>query len=255
MGGKYMDSSVQLLNALISAAAPDALVKDDEATTVAILDGNPLGYHTRIAVKRFNPRGRLDRIQKALVGSRASRLWWTSQDLRARGLPVPQPIRCIEASFTQAYAFFLSAVIENSDDLGSIYVRGQFNESAQFTQQLAKTVADWHMAGAVHGDLKWSNILLQESYGARKFFFIDLDQAKLYSRPKIKGIIKDLVRFHRYGLELGAQEWVESKFFPEYLAALPVELRAKIDLEHIKNTSLRIWRKKGSRKLPVNRYR
>jgi len=105
------------------------------------------------------------------------------------------------------------------------------------------------MAGAVHGDLKWSNIMVQSNAGPINIFFIDLDQAKLYSTPRIRGIEKDLSRFYCYGLELGAEEWVMSEFFPAYMEMLPDVIKNRVDLVRVKGKALKKWDKKKRRKI------
>jgi tRNA A-37 threonylcarbamoyl transferase component Bud32 len=114
--------------------------------------------------------------------------------------------------------------------------------------ELAGTLVRWHLAGAVHGDLKWPNILLQKGSGGHKFLFIDLDQTKIYPSPSLKGITRDLKRFYRFGLELGAEGWVEKDFFPEYLNIIPETLKHEIDLSSIKKASFEEWARKGKKR-------
>lgn len=61
---------------------------------------------------------------------------------------------------------------------------GCFNN--RVARQLANTVATWHIAGAVHGDLKWSNILMQEDSGETRFFIVDLDQTSFTAGRRSK---------------------------------------------------------------------
>ena len=57
----------------------------------------------------------------------------------------------------------------------------------------------------------------------------------IYSRPGIKGIRRDIERFYRFALQLGAEQWVETEFLPEYVSFFPVAMRnLTIDLPHKK---------------------
>ncbi len=47
---------------------------------------------------------------------------------------------------------------------------------------------------------------------------------------------------------MGAETWVESEFFPAYIAFIPDEIKTKIDLTSIKNAALKEWINKGSKK-------
>ncbi|MEW6117193.1 MAG: lipopolysaccharide kinase InaA family protein [Nitrospirota bacterium] len=199
-------------------------------------------------LKRFNSKGTLDFLLKKAFGSRAKRLWKVNLKLFEKGLPVPVPFAYYEPSFKMKHSFYLSSVIENSENLGVLYKEGRFHSPEDIAQMLGQAIAQWHLAGAVHGDMKWSNILLQANGEKGKVFFIDLDQAKLYRRPNIRGMCKDLKRFYRFGLEIGAEEWVCSCFFPAYLASIPDQMRARIDVEHVKKTAAREWNKRGQRR-------
>ena len=222
--------------------------KHDRTTTVGVLKGRIFGFAQDLLIKRFNFRGLLDFVFRSLFFSRAKRLWKINQRLFARGLPVPRPVCYFSPSFRRKNSFFISSLIENSQNLGYIYKLGLFREPERLAVILGKAISSWHMAGAVHGDLKWSNIMLQSNADLINIFFVDLDQAKLYSTPRIRGIIKDLSRFYRYGLELGAEEWVRSEFFPAYMEMLPAVIKNKVDLVRIKENACTNWDKKRRKK-------
>jgi tRNA A-37 threonylcarbamoyl transferase component Bud32 len=222
------------LDSIIDKGGTFTLKKHDQATTVGFLKGGVFGSGQDLLIKRFNSRGLLDFAFRSLFFSRAKRLWDINQRLFSRGLPVPRPVCYFRPSFRRKSSFFISSFIEDSQNLGDIYKQGFFREPEKFAVVLGKAISAWHMAGAVHGDLKWSNIMLQSNADRINIFFVDLDQAKLYSTPKIRGIEKDLSRFYRYGLELGAEEWVKSDFFPAYMEMLPAVIKNRIDLARVK---------------------
>lgn len=242
------------LDSIIDSGKSFSLKKHDLSTTVGIMSGSIFGLSHDLLVKRFNYKGFFDFLFKTIFGSRARFLWDINLRLYEKGLPVPMPIAYVEPSFKQKNSFYFSSVIYNSDSLGNIYKKGLFNESEELAKVLGKTIAKWHLSGVVHGDLKWSNILLQKNADGYRFFLIDLDRSKLYPEPSIKGMIKDLSRFYRYGLELGADEWVDSKFLPTYMAMLPDEIKAKFDLTFVKERAWRDWYKTGQRMFSLNNY-
>lgn len=219
--------------------------KKDLMTTAGILNGKAFGFQQDIFIKRFAPRSFSHFLLRKIIGSRARHNFKLSVKLIERGLPAPLPVRYIEPTFRARHAFYISFAIEKSEDLAAVLINRSFRESQMIASLFAETLARWHMEGAVHGDLKWPNILLQEEENGQRFFFVDLDQAKLYDKPNIKGIIKDLLRFYRAGLEFGKDEWVNLQFFPEYMAALPDEIKKRIDLDYIKNKAVKEWDRKG----------
>lgn len=223
--------------------------KNDLSTTVGILKGAAVGLSYDVWLKRFNSKSFLDFLVKRIFGSRAKRLYSVSRKLHEQGLPVPKPIAHREASFTAKDTFFISEIIENARSVADIFIKDGFTEPRKIARQLAETIAKWHAAGAVHGDLKWSNIMLQEDTAGSRFFLVDLDQTKLYSTPNMKGVMKDLARFYRYSLELDAEEWVRTEFIPAYIINIPDHMKHKIDLLYVRNKAKSDWERKGRRSL------
>ncbi|MEW6587125.1 MAG: lipopolysaccharide kinase InaA family protein [Nitrospirota bacterium] len=237
------------LNSIINKGESFLLKKHDFSTTVGILKGDNFGLPRDLLVKRFNYRGFFDFLLHKLFECRGKRLWVRNLRLYKKGLPVPEPIAYVKPSFRQKNAFFLSSVIEDADSLGSAYTKGIFRKDRDLLRELARTISEWHLKGAVHGDLKWPNILVQKNQRGYKFFLIDLDQSRLYSTPSMKGIIKDLKRFYRFGLETGAEDWVEFEFFPAYVSLIPAEMKAGISFDRIKQGAMKDWIKKGRKRI------
>jgi RIO-like serine/threonine protein kinase len=162
---------------------------------------------------------------------------------------VPEPLTYIESSLKRKNAFFISYVIDNAESLSGLYRKGVVPNNKELVRQLAETIARWHLSGAVHGDLKWPNILVQKKPGTYGCFLIDLDQARMFSSPYIKGIEKDLERFYRFGLQLGAEQWIEAEFFPEYISFITDKIKLRIDLDSVKNNATKEWIRKGRKRL------
>lgn len=234
------------LNSIINNNELFSLKKHGLATTVGVLKGGAVGFPQDLWLKRFNYKGFPDFLLKRTFGNKAKRLFDVNKRLYEKGLPVPVPVAFIGPSFSIRHSFFLSSIIENSENLHHAYKKGLFDKN--IARQLAETITRWHMAGAVHGDLKWSNILVQKNADMRNIFFVDLDQAKLYKKPKIKGIIRDLVRFYRSGLELDVKQWIDSFFMPEYMKSIPDNVKFSIDAAHIEKAATMEWHKKGQKR-------
>lgn len=236
------------LNAIVERGESFMLRKHDVSTTVGIVKGRELGLNPDVLIKRFNDRGVFDFLIHTFSKGRARRLWDINVRLYQRGLPVPEPVAYTEPLLRDRVSFHLSVAVENAEKLSTRYREGLFRNNRELLLSLARTIAEWHLKGAVHGDLKWPNILVQEKENGYVFFFIDLDQSRLYSAPCTAGMKKDLKRFCRFGLEMGAESWVESEFFPAYLSFLPEQIRKKIDPVQIRNEAHREWIRKGSKK-------
>jgi tRNA A-37 threonylcarbamoyl transferase component Bud32 len=220
--------------------------KDDRASTVGILEGKFVGFDEALLIKRFNDRGWVDFFKQLLYRSRAKNLWQKNMALYEKGLPVPKPIDYSEPSLKQKQSFYISSVILDSEKLGYLCRHRVYEEEYEVLfHQFASTLAQWHLTGAVHGDLKWFNILVQKNGRDFMFYFVDLDRAVLYTSPSIQGMIKDLRRMYRSGKEFRVEKIIETVFFPAYLSYLPEEIRKQIDIEAIAKRAFQEWRDKG----------
>jgi tRNA A-37 threonylcarbamoyl transferase component Bud32 len=226
------------------------LIKEDRTATIGVVKGGKAGLPFDLAVKRFDHKGLMHRLRSRVAGSRAGRLFKINLQFFKMALNVPEPVGFLEAR-DMRHAFYISRYIVGSANLAAMYKEGVHGEAGLPAPELAEALAEWHTAGAVHGDLKWSNILVQNNGTGKKFFFIDLDRARLFKKPSRKGIIKDLVRFYRYGFELGTVGWIDSEFFPLYMSFLPDEIRGKIELGEVRRRAERDFIRKG--KVPTGR--
>jgi hypothetical protein len=237
------------LDVVIDKGISFTLMKHDVSTTVGVIRGSDFGLHRDLLLKRFNYRGFFDFLIHSIFNGRAKRLWEKNLLLYGKGLPVPEPLTYIESSLKRKNAFFVSSFIYNAESLSSLYRKGVVPNNKELVSRLAETIARWHLSGAVHGDLKWPNILVQEISGTYGCFLIDLDQARIFSSPYIKGIEKDIERFYRFGLQLGAEQWVEAEFFPEYISFITDKIKLRIDLDSVKNNATKEWIRKGRKRL------
>jgi hypothetical protein len=237
------------LDVVIDKGISFTLMKHDVSTTVGVIKGADFGLPRDLLLKRFNYRGFFDFLIHAIFNGRAKRLWGKNLLLYRKGLPVPEPLTYIESSLKRKNAFFISYVIDNAESLSGLYRKGVVPNNKELVRQLAETIARWHLSGAVHGDLKWPNILVQKKPGTYGCFLIDLDQARMFSSPYIKGIEKDLERFYRFGLQLGAEQWIEAEFFPEYISFITDKIKLRIDLDSVKNNATKEWIRKGRKRL------
>jgi len=238
----------ETLDVIIDKGTSFTLKKHDVSTTVGVIKGADFGLPRDLLLKRFNYRGFLDFLIHAIFNGRAKRLWNKNILLYRKGLPVPVPLTYIESSLKHKNAFFISSFIDNAESLSGLYRKGVVHGSKELVRKLAETIARWHLSGAVHGDLKWPNILIQKKAGTYGCFLIDLDQARMHSSPYIKGIRKDLERFYRFGLQLGAEQWVEAEFFPEYVSFITDKIKLRIDLDSVKNNATKEWIRKGRKR-------
>lgn len=209
-----------------------SFIKKGASTTVGVLYGKQFDIPFDMLVKRINSRGRLHSLIKRLSGSRAARLYGVTCKLFAKGLNVPEPLGFLDARNHKS-SFYISKYID-APNLAVIYKDGAFKDMPGLAKELSAALSDWHLSGAVHGDLKWPNILVAKTGKGLECFLVDLDQARLFARPSAKGASKDLGRFYRAALQAGAEKWFDGEFLPAYLEALPTAFRSGIDVEAVR---------------------
>jgi RIO kinase 1 len=88
----------------------------------------------------------------------------------------------------------------------------------------AHCVAALHDSGATHGDLKWTNILVNER--ENNLWLIDLDASRIHSgHLGPKGIARDLARFVLSGLEAGVDGTILARFLGHYTRRRNLKLK------------------------------
>jgi len=107
------------------------------------------------------------------------------------GLPVV-PTHALLVDRVTCYASYRE--LSGAQELGEV---AQGPSAVAVFVRVARALADLHLAGFVHGDCKWSNILVRQGDP----YFIDLDGARRSVSRKRR--LRDLARFVLEGEERG----------------------------------------------------
>jgi tRNA A-37 threonylcarbamoyl transferase component Bud32 len=94
-------------------------------------------------------------------------------------------------------SYILSRYVEDAEHLNDAWPRLNDSERRGLLAGLAMLLGRMHRFGALHGDLKWQNILLQAHAGGGTTTLTDLDGSRIMGRFMRKRPAKDLVRFLR----------------------------------------------------------
>ena len=248
-GGICTDALIDYLrSADIDAICEDAgftMIKNGTTTTVGILDCKRFGMDFNVVVKRFNYRGWIDALVKRISGSRAKRLYLKTLELCALGVSLPEPLAFIERRDGKSSSF-ISRYMDGSENLAVLFKDGLVDKEAKsrLMRSVAEAIGALHMAGVAHGDMKWSNLLVDPKGEGFKIFFVDNDQARIEGRPVLNSMVEDLVRFYRYGLRLGEALLVDDEFFKVYLPLVSTKvvtegLQARVRSEGLSEFSRR----------------
>ena len=150
-----------------------------------------------IFVKRYLFPWFWDRWSLFLYNDKAKRQFKFSELLNNAGVPAPAPLAVFrDLSSSLPSVFYVSEALCGYNSLKSTLLQlYEYNsrEANELIAHVADTIARIHTAGIVHGDLKWSNILLNPSQRFETWV-IDLDNAQHNKFPAKKRYALDLAR-------------------------------------------------------------
>lgn len=151
------------------------------------------GESEEVVIKSYYSSGLFSRLKELFRASRAKKCWYSANALFQRKIPTAKPIACInekKLGFVRK-SYFVSEYLPNAEVL-TFYLNEKFKsplthekrkQKIQILTQLARFVRHIHELWIYHGDLKASNILIEEKApGFYQFYLIDLDHVKVCCR-------------------------------------------------------------------------
>ena len=199
-------------------------LKSSISTRTALLEmnrpGQPNGPET-VFGKEFHYKNYFHSFKPLFRRHRTQILWRNSWHLLNCGVNVPEPCGYLLKfkGLSCRGGYFFSKALSGCDNLGTLALNFKnINHRLEFgglIEALAKAVASLHDSRVLHGDLKWSNIMVHQK--KNKLWFIDLDSAKLCSKtPGPDRIARDVARFVLNGQEVGVDESIIERFLDAY---------------------------------------
>jgi serine/threonine protein kinase len=174
-----------------------------------------------IFVKEFRSKNALHALKPCFSRHRAQIAWQISWYLLNAGIPVPEPEGYLLEKSGPYYrkVYFFSKVLSGCHSLATLArTSTEFSkrlDNGGLLEALARGIAELHDCGVTHGDLKWSNILVDENDNS--FWFVDLDSAKVHNHflgPS--RVARDLARFVLYGFQTETDGAYINRFIDEY---------------------------------------
>jgi hypothetical protein len=196
-----------------SSSTRSALVKPESVSGDVASEG--------LYVKEFRYKGVVHSLKNLLGKHRAQIMWKVSWHLLKNSIPVPVPEGYLlqkSGPFCRE-GYFFSEALSGCNSLGTLaWTSRELSKrlaSGGLLEALARGIAAFHDCGVTHGDLKWSNILVDEK--DNRLWFVDLDSAKLHSHflgPT--RVARDLARFVLYGFQTETDNAIVNRFLDEY---------------------------------------
>ena len=240
---------------------PDALVqhsgfllKSSSSTRSALVNPDPVSGDVEskgLYVKEFRYKGVVHSLKHLFGKHRAQVMWKNSWHLLKHSIPVPEPegyllkkkgLICLSGYYFSKALRRCPSLQELTGDLAQLNER---LDSGGLGRVAADYVAALHDSGVTHGDLKWTNILVNEK--ENQLWLIDLDASRIHrGHLGPKGIARDLARFVLSGLETGVEGTILARFLSYYARRRNLNLK---DIEGPMMNVLQKLRKRHERKL------
>jgi len=245
---------------LQSDGDPDALfqhsgflLKSSSSTRSALVNHDPVSgdvVSKGLYVKEFRYKGVVHSLKHLFGKHRAQVLWKVSWHLLKHSIPVPEPEGYLlkQKGPICPGGYYFSKALRRCPSLHELTEDlAQLNErlgAGGLSRVAAHCVAALHDSGATHGDLKWTNILVNER--ENNLWLIDLDASRIHSgHLGPKGIARDLARFVLSGLEAGVDGTILARFLGHYTRRRNLKLK---DIEGSMMKVLQKLRKRHERK-------
>ncbi|WP_306537216.1 lipopolysaccharide kinase InaA family protein [Geobacter sp.] len=151
----------------------------------------------RYVLKRYNCRGWGYRIGNAFRRSRAVRTWLATWQYLVRGIPVPEPLLCLEERRFRLLgrSYILMEFVENAVSLLERWKQLTDTEKVRFGEFFGTLLGTMHRVGMLHGDLKWNNIMVTNEPTLETVRLVDLDGSAASGGCNFPRARKDLNRF------------------------------------------------------------
>jgi len=150
-------------------------------------------------LKRYNYRGWTYQLGNLFRRSRAVRTWQIHLMFLNLGLPIQEPVLCLEQRRFRVLgqSYLMTEFIDGASPLIDLWPTLDADHKASLLKDLAKQLAVMHRSGGIHGDLKWYNILIRRTDSGLMPILVDLDGSCLLRRVSASRIKADLERFLR----------------------------------------------------------
>jgi RIO kinase 1 len=210
-----------------------SLLKSSRSTRSALVNPDPVSgdvVSKGLYVKEFRYKGAVHSFKPLFGKHRAQVMWKVSWHLLNHSIPVPEPEGyllkqrgpiCLGGYYFSKALLRCPSLHELTEDLDQL---NEKLDSGGLSQVAAHYLATLHDSGTTHGDLKWTNILVDEK--DNHLWLIDLDASKICGRylgPK--GIARDLARFVLSGLEAGVDGTILARFLHHYAQQRNLKLK------------------------------
>jgi tRNA A-37 threonylcarbamoyl transferase component Bud32 len=212
----------------------DSLVIKDFGNTKTAVVSLDLGKgEEKFVLKKYKPKSLLHPLFIVFRESKALKVWLISKALFVRDIPIPKPVAMAEKRKMglRINGYIITQFIEDAVNFKA-YVNSRgtgFMKDGRLMKKLGQAIGQMHASYVIHGDLKWSNILLKDIGGNPSPVFVDLDHARQSNKYSDRDRAKDLARFVADIREMGLAPQLAETFIESYFDAAVIKSNGKGD--------------------------
>jgi len=162
-------------------------------------------------LKRYDRRNWVYSFRHIFRKSRALRTWLAAWNFLVRGVPVPEPLVCLEERTCRLLgrSYLLSEYLEGKQSLAALWPELTSDHKNILVLQAARLLGNVHRSGCIHGDTNWDNILVRREGNEFDVSLVDFDCSRIFLRMKPEKALRDIGHFLR---DLDRFESVDDKF-------------------------------------------
>jgi len=171
--------------------------------------------------KRYLERGWLEIVKAWFLGCRAERALRGGRLLEQNALATPEVVlagwrgaECFavtRAAVAAKLTEYVAGLKERTDSSARHAMR-------RVADELARMVGRMHARGIVHGDLRWSNILVEEVPEGLRFVLLDNERTRRYRLLPTRKRVKNLVQLNMIPRGLSVSRTERMRFWRAYRA-------------------------------------
>ncbi len=218
------------------------VLKDGRTVKAALVD---IGDGESLFLKRYNRKGSLHTFKNIFRTSRARRVWINNYRFELRSIPIPSHVAYMEERIFRILirSYVISRFIPDAVMLNYMFMSDKLNfpskHKISILQEVGREVGKMHSLGCLHGDMKWSNIIVKKINGKYKCFFIDLDGSKVKKKLSLPEIIGELSRFYIEMLKYSFSFEEQEAFLNSYYKHCKFKISHNNFLDRIKKEALK----------------
>ncbi len=200
------------------------------------------GRSVPVYIKFYLYRSFRDRVKDLLGIGRAVCSMQASKMLMDNGFLCPAVVALCQRRFSVGESVLITESIEDAKSVFDAFFAADSKTRREIARELGACIGRLHKAGIVHGDLRPGNVLLRRQDGQMRFYFLDNERTRKYTKAPFQLCTGNLVQMNLH--HEGILRTERMRFFRAYMLENPDMDRKEI-FKAVAKETIRRRKKKG----------